>query len=501
MIDDIMSTPPQKDMQKLLGFYQKKNYLEAERLADALTQKFPKDPFAWKTLASIYKITGRLKKSLLLNHKLLELSPEDHEVYGNMANTLRRLGRLKDAEENYRFAISLKSDFAEAYSNLGITLRDLGNLEDAEINCKRAIELNPNLEHAHNNLAVVYNNLGKLEDAEASCKKAINLSPDFPEPYNNLGNAQKNGGKLGDAELSYKKAIKLKPDYTEAFNNLGATLQEQGKLDEAEPYYKKAIKLKPLYAEAYKNYGGLLHRLNRLKEAEMNYKKALDIQPENTDTSHLLAALRGHTTKTAPKVYIENLFNNYAHRFDNSLLNELSYNAHKLAAKKILQNFNNESIGSILDLGCGTGLFGEEIKDFCNYLEGIDLSPLMLDIANKKNIYDKLSRDNILDYLRLERLKFDYFIFTDVFIYIGDLNDIFQLIVSRNESSGKLVFTTEITEKADYFLEKSGRYSHSKPYIEMLCNTYKYNLSHFEEIKLRKEKDKFIIGGLYILEF
>ena len=66
MTDDIMSIPPQKDMQKLLDFYQKKNYLEAEQLANTLTQNFPKDPFAWKTLASIYKITGRLKESLLL---------------------------------------------------------------------------------------------------------------------------------------------------------------------------------------------------------------------------------------------------------------------------------------------------------------------------------------------------------------------------------------------------------------------------------------------------
>ena len=43
-----------------------------------------------------------------------------------------------------------------------------------------------------------------------------------------------------------------------------------------------------------------------------------------------------------------------------------------------------ESLGSILDMGCGTGLIGLELEKYCNYLEGIDLSIKMIEEAKQK---------------------------------------------------------------------------------------------------------------------
>ena len=77
----------------------------------------------------------------------------------------------------------------------------------------------------------------------------------------------------------------------------------------------------------------------------------------------------------------------------------------------------------------------------------------------------------------------------------------FHPIKSRNKSKGKFVFSTEHTDRDGFFLEQTGRYSHSKKYIESLCNKFGYKLSHFETTNLRKEKDKFIMGGLYLLDF
>ena len=125
----------------------------------------------------------------------------------------------------------------------------------------------------------------------------------------------------------------------------------------------------------------------------------------------------------------------------------------------------------------------------------------MLEQANNKDVYDKLAHRDIVDYLSTEDLDFDFFISTDVFVYVGDLSDVFRLIKSRNGSKGKLVFSTEHTDKNGFFLEKSGRYSHSKTYIEGLCEKFGYRLSYFEKADLRKEKGKFLIGGLYLLDF
>ena len=98
-------------------------------------------------------------------------------------------------------------------------------------------------------------------------------------------------------------------------------------------------------------------------------------------------------------------------------------------------------------------------------------------------------------------MNFDCFVSTDVFVYIGDLSDVFRLIKSRNKTGGKLAFSTEDSDGDGFFLEQSGRYSHSKKYIESLSEKFGYKLRHFETQSLRKERNQYIIGGLYLLDF
>ena len=183
------------------------------------------------------------------------------------------------------------------------------------------------------------------------------------------------------------------------------------------------------------------------------------------------------------------------------LVKDLEYKAPKIIAEIITAKKPNALLGSVLDLGCGTGLVGDEIKNFSTRLDGIDLSKSMLDVAKSKNVYDNLKHQDIIGYLSTADLNFDYFISADVFVYVGDLTDIFRLIKFRNKSGGKFVFSTEHTDKVGFVLEKTGRYSHSKKYIESLCKKFDYKLSHFEKNHLRKEKNNWVIGGLYILNF
>jgi len=225
------------------------------------------------------------------------------------------------------------------------------------------------------------------------------------------------------------------------------------------------------------------------------------LNPDYSTAKHMLAALNGETTATAPRDYVEGLFDTYATKFDSSLVDALEYGMPKAIAELIISDTEFDVLGSIADLGCGTGLFGMEIKKSCGYLEGIDLSKNMLNKAEEKNVYDKLIRQDIVQYLSNESLHFDYFISTDVFIYIGDLCDVFRLIKSRNQKSGKLAFSTEDYDEDGFFLEQSGRYSHSKKYIESLCEKFDYKIRHFETRNLRKEKNQYIRGGLYLLEF
>ena len=77
----------------------------------------------------------------------------------------------------------------------------------------------------------------------------------------------------------------------------------------------------------------------------------------------------------------------------------------------------------------------------------------------------------------------------------------FRLIKFRNKTCGKLVFSTEDYDGNGFSLEQSGRYSHSKSYIESLCKKFDYTISHFSTTELRKEKSDFLRGGIFVLSF
>ena len=235
--------------------------------------------------------------------------------------------------------------------------------------------------------------------------------------------------------------------------------------------------------------------------AVKSFKEVLRLDPDNVGAKHMLSALTGQRPASVPDVYVEGLFDRYAVRFDQSLVEQLKYNVPKLIAELLLKYQSVAPLGSIMDLGCGTGLAGVELKDFCQEIEGIDLSEKMLAKAKQKNVYSKLNHTGIIEYLADAPLDFDLFLSTDVFVYVGELSEVFRLIKSRNKRHGRLAFSTEHTEKADFFLEASGRYSHSKSYIDSLCDKFDYQLLDFSTIDLRKSGSGFITGGLYLLEF
>ena len=376
-----------------------------------------------------------------------------------------------------------------------------GRFSDAE---KLAVEITqdfPKYEFAWKVLGAVLRAIGRKSEAVDVNQVVVELSPQDATAHSNLGITLKELGRLDEAEASYKQAIALKPNLVEAQINLGVTLQELGRFDEAEDRYNQVIALKPDYAEAHKNFGNLLNELERIDEAKASYNQAIALLPESGESKHMLAALYGNTTSTAPRDYVEKLFDNYAAKFDVSLVNNLEYKVPRLISEIIVKESKLDGLGSIMDLGCGTGLFGLEIKQFCENLEGIDLSEKMLNKAKEKNVYNKLIKQDIVTYLSNESFNFDYFVSTDVFIYIGDLSDVFRLIKSRNQTGGKLAFSTEHYDGDSFFLEQSGRYSHSKKYIEGLCDEFGYQLLHFEIQDIRKNKNEYVRGGLYLLDF
>ena len=464
---------------------------DAERLYRAILQSQPLHPDANHNLGVLAASSNKADAALPLFKIALEANPKIEQFWLSYIDALIKDKQFDNAKQ-----------VLEQGRNQGVAGEKLNTLESQLV----AKSQNQNVDsespsQQQLNTLLEYYQTGRYGDAE---ELAVSITQEFPEHpfgWKVLGAVLEQTGRNAESLVPSQKSVKLSPKDAEAHSNLGNTLQKLGRLDEAEASYKQALALKPDYAEAHYNLGNTLQELGRLDEAEASYKQAIVLKPDIVSAKHMVAALSGETTATAPRDYVEQLFDNYAAKFENSLVKNLEYDTPRVIAEMIIKDSKFDLLGSLMDLGCGTGLFGVEIKQVCEHLEGIDLSEKMLDEAKKKDIYNKLIKDDILVYLSNASLNFDYFVSTDVFIYIGDLSDIFRLIKSRNKTGGKLAFSTEDYDGDGFFLEQSGRYSHSKTYIEGLCKKFGYELCHFETQALRKEKNQYISGGLYILEF
>ena len=270
-----------KETQGLIDSFQNKKFEETERLARAITKKWPSDPFAWKILGAVLGKTDRVEEALNVNAQVVNLAPDDAEAHYNLGLILKILRRSTQAETSLKKAIALNPFFTEAFYNLGNVLKEQKRLNDAEAAYTRAIELEPSYYEAHFNLGNTLRELGWLEAAERSYLRTIKWKGDFADAHYNLGATAQQLGKLEEAKKGYSQAISIRSNYPEAFNNLGTILKEFGRFDDAVSSYKRALELKPDFPEARYNLGLLLTSVGDYDEAR---RLLIDNSNDNSQT-------------------------------------------------------------------------------------------------------------------------------------------------------------------------------------------------------------------------
>ncbi len=119
----------------------------------------------------------------------------------------------------------------------------------------------------------------------------------------------------------------------------------------------------------------------------------------------------------------------------------------------VLKKRLKQKPNSILDLACGTGLFGEKL--FNTYrnskIYGSDISKKSLEIANKKKIYNKLTNINF-ETKKNYKKKFDLVSMIGAMTYCRNFNKLFSNINYYLSKNGYFIFShrVDLWEKQNF---------------------------------------------------
>ena len=239
---------------------------------------------------------------------------------------------------------------------------------------------------------------------------------------------------------------------------------------------EQCLELAPGWAAAWFALGAARERSGEAEAAVIAYQRALACDREDgLGASLALARLgAGAIPATAAPAYIARLFDQYAARFDEHVVEGLGYRAPDLLRDAVTEVCARENrpmhFARALDLGCGTGLAGAAFRDCADRLEGVDLSAGMIEKARAKGIYDTLHAGEALEHLRASAEGgFDLIFAADVLVYIGDLAPLFTQIARVLASGGVFAFTAESHDGEGYAIGPETRYAHSRSYIERVA--------------------------------
>lgn len=263
-----------------------------------------------------------------------------------------------------------------------------------------------------------------------------------------------------------RQAVELAPRWSLGRMRLAAFLEETGERSEA------AAVLRAVLAEdAADPYGASL-RLAALGEAPV------PVAP--------------------PPAFVAGLFDQYAAGFDAALVGRLRYGvpAELLAAIRTVAG-ERRRFARALDLGCGTGLMGERLRPLVGRLEGIDLSPGMLDKARAKRLYDRLAAGDILE---ADGGPFDLVTAADVLTYLGDLEPVFAHVAALLAPGALFAFSVEAEDEAGtYALRPSLRYAHAPKLLAEIARRHGFETVLERRLVLREDRGEPVPGAILVL--
>jgi predicted TPR repeat methyltransferase len=383
----------------------------------------------------------------------------------------------------------------------------LGNSERAESLYRSTIRAAPKFAAAHYNLGNLLQARREFVGARRAFEAAILHQPTLAVAHTNLANTLVALGEDSNAKTHYRQAIAIDANIAMPHHGLALLLQKEQDVTGAETHYRRALSLSPLSFDVSLDLADLLFATHRTDEAVALVEDALASETISADLREAAAfkraQYRGESHNAMPQRMVEKLYAGMAGTFDDHLVGRLGYRVPQLLMERLADWFAAlPAKPDVLDLGCGTGLFGPLVRPYAATLTGVDLSADMQSRARERGAYDTLVQQDVVTYLNESSAVFELIVATDVLIYIAPLPPLFAAVTARLVPGGRFGFSTETPDdlREDFRLQPSGRYAHSEKYIERLAHEARLSIIEKVPTIIRTEKNLPVKGYVFVVQ-
>jgi predicted TPR repeat methyltransferase len=277
---------------------------------------------------------------------------------------------------------------------------------------------------------------------------------------------------------------------------------KRGDAEAAADILAQVVETAPGFATAWFALASIRERLGDRDGAIAAFTAARDADREDYHGARLhLARLGvGEATPSMTGVYVRRLFDQHAPEFDEALVERLDYRGPQLLLGAVRMHVGEPlRLGSVLDLGCGTGLSGAAFRPHCDWLAGVDISPGMVEQARAKGLYDRLAVSDLLEFLAGESGAQNHLVLAaDVFVYCSDITPIAAGVAKVLAPGGLFAFSVETHDRPGVRLQESLRYAHSADHVRAALAAAGLNLLQLAEASTRTERGEPVPGLLAI---
>ena len=434
-------------------------------------QDAPEDPELLGALGFLQAQSGQLEQARDTLLKAITYNPQGYPLFNHLGNVYRASGNYEDAQRAYQSALRLKGNYPEALNNLGALFYRQGKFKEALSFYEKAYRLDSKSPDILYNLANTYIRLDQTNAGRGMYEQLLAISPEHLGACHNLGILLASTGELSAAEPYLRKALPKDTESYDAHYHLALVYAGSGQNEDAIELYKKVLHQQPKHGHAHHNIATLYLSQQCPSLALTHFRKAHTLNPSNRTAEHFVASLEGKQEAAPPKGFVKDLFDFYAQSYDHHLKQSLNYQVpHELRVLMAPYKPLGDTPWFGIDIGCGTGLCAPAFNDIVYRLVGIDLSPKMLNKARMLGAYHRLHEGDIVEQLAKHYLNCaNIVIAADVLVYFGQLTHLLAAVSHALKPGGYFVFSIEQLIEGDWLLQPSGRYAHSRSYLEQVC--------------------------------